>query len=163
LEFTVMGMREWANNHPKATGYCGGACVLLLAGAVAVQVMGNRRTIEKTVPDDFFSVDDGKTFFKAAGSSIAPFDYEGKIAVRAAVFECGGNRFVGYLDRYKPEARQIILAGKGVPPWVDLKGREVKRPGDAGWTSGDNLKEVSRITTVTCPGGSTDNPEPVEP
>jgi hypothetical protein len=158
-----MGLREWTNRHQKVSGFIAGGCVLLLAGAITVQVLGGRRTIQSTVPNDFFSVDDGKSFFEVSGTNVAPFDYQGQVAVRAAVFDCGGHRFVGYLDRYKPEARKIIMAGKGIPAWVDLKGREVKRPGESKWVSGENLKDVLRITNITCPGGSGETPEPVEP
>ena len=158
-----MGLREWANEHPKAISAGVGACVLICIGGIVVEVLGNRRSINTTVPDDYFSIDDGSTYFRASGTNIAPFDYEGHVAVKAYVFECAGHKFVGYLERYKPDARKIVLAGGRIPPSVEINGREIKRPGESTWTSSSDFKAMAKVINVKCPDGSSDAPDPIEP
>lgn len=158
-----MGMREWANNHRGAAYGFAGICVLACAGGIVAEVLGNRHTINYAIPDDYFSVDDGKTYFRASASNAPPFTYQGQIAVRAHVFSCDGRPFVGYLERYKPAALKVEQAGGNIPPWVDVSGRELKKPGDTPWVSSDKIKDLAKVLKVTCPDGSGGTPEPIEP
>lgn len=158
-----MGLREWFNQHPTTTAWIVGGCVVLSLGAVAMQLLGGRRAIQVQVPDTYFSVDDGKTFFAANGANVPPFNYEGKTAVRANVYACGSQKFVAYLDRYTPDAQKILQANKQIPAWVEDRGREVKRPGDPKWVSAGNVKEILPIITVKTPNGMGGAPEPIAP
>src|SRR5947207_1875801 len=81
--------------------------------------------------------------------TLAPFDKDGKQAVRAYVFRsANGKVFVNHLERFKPDAKQAIeRASKpdpkqttaGPPKHLSAMqsaytgGREVKRPGDEKW------------------------------
>jgi hypothetical protein len=173
----VVGIRQKLSESRK-TGMVLG--VLLVIGgtiAVAYQVrdFGPRRP---TVPEFFYTVDDGKTTFAASGESLPPFDYKGKPAVRAYVYECSGQQFVAYLERYTPEARRLVReleeavknAKPGDQPPANLRqvegarrsGREVKRPGDAAWVPVYS-KQGAAITDVKCPPGMTGTPELVDP
>ena len=158
-----MSVRQWANNHPKATGSVAGACVLVCVAVLLAQAFGGRRAINVNVPDDYFTVDDGKTFFAASCSNIPPFNYQGKTAVRANVFDCNGVKFVGYMDRYTPQAQQVMGPGKPTPGWVDTKGRELKKPSDANWISATDAKSLQRVITVTTPPGLAGMPVTAEP
>jgi hypothetical protein len=134
--------------------------VALAIGVIVVQVLGARQKIPSALPKSYYTIDDGKTFFVAGSENIAPFDYKGKQAVAAYVFECKGTRSVGYLERYATESRQRIVAGKGTPQ-DHLYGRELKRPGDATWIKSSDLAGVTKVTNIKCPDGGM--PEQVEP
>ena len=87
-----MGIREWTNNHPKAAGGVVGGCILVCIGAIVANAMGNRRGITTTMPDEYYTVDDGKTYFAASESNVPPFSYQGQTAVRAYVFDSNGKK-----------------------------------------------------------------------
>ena len=103
----MMGVREWMDTHRGATTAIVVLLVLLAVGAIVAQVMANRKAYPSGMPDSYFTIDDGKTFFVAGSENIPPFDYKGQPAVHAYVFQCGGKKFVGYMDRYTPEARSV--------------------------------------------------------
>jgi len=114
------------------------------------------------MPDSCFSIDDGKTWFAASSSNVPPFDYNGKQAVRAYVFECNGKRFVGFLERFTPEAHKLMVENKGTPQ-TRVYGREMKRPGDATWVKSGDYNGMGKVMDIKCPDGSSGTPEPVEP
>jgi hypothetical protein len=157
-----MGIREWTEKHPKAVVSLVGACIGLTVVTLVVQVLAGRRTINTQVPDSFFTVDDGKTFFVASGSNIPPFDYKGQQAVGAYVFEASGKRFVGYLERYTPEAHELMVENKATIQ-TQISGRELKKPGDTKWVRSDDVKAVAKVVNVLSPDGSGGTPDPVEP
>jgi len=121
----------------------------------------------------FYSVDDGKTYFPDGEGRLPPFDHPNGLAVRAHVFNGSSGPFVGYLEQFSPEARNIITRvseaaktakpGDKPPPElsrvVDAQrnGRQVKRPKDANWVS-INSGAGQAITRVRISG----NPEPVK-
>jgi hypothetical protein len=116
---------------------------------------------------NYYSVDDGKTYFADDNELFAPFDKGGKTAVRAFVFSCSGKKFVGYLSRYTPSAKKImdqhmkeVRADRNKPPSTlgvimgassDL---EYKAPGEQEWVS-------KHEPAVKCPDGS--KPERIDP
>jgi hypothetical protein len=157
-----MGIREWVNGNPRVTAGAIGLVVVAAIAGVVVQVMANRKKFPDGSPASFFTVDDGKTFFAAGSDNIPPFEYNGKQAVQAYVFEAGGKRFVGYLERYTPDARKAILEGKHSPQVV-LHGRELKKPGERTWTKSGDLNVEAKITHVSPPPGVAGTPVPVEP
>ena len=117
----------------------------------------------------FYSADDGKTYFPDAGGKLPPFDLPNGVAVRAHVFTGGSGPFVGYLERFNPEARSIITrvsdaartAKPGDKPPPELSkvadaqrnGRQVKRPKDSAWVP-INSAAGQAITRVIPPGTS---------
>jgi len=116
----------------------------------------------------FYTTDDGESWFRGDLLAITPFMSDGKEAVKAHVFQCGRNRFVGFLSRYAPWARENMerfhaakAAGGRIPPEViagltaaSSAGMEFKRPGEDLWVPQANAAEVSRITSVQCEDGS---------
>lgn len=112
----------------------------------------------------FLSTDDGKTYFVAPGDPLPPVIRDGKSAVRAYVFRCGDQPFVGYLERYSDRAKQLMREmwteqqANGGPPSINtelLSGIEVKRPGETTWVTHADLTRASAIMDVRCP----DDPE----
>jgi len=156
-----MGLRQWLNSNPRTASVALGGVVAIGIGAIVVQVMGSRQKFPTRLPEAYFSVDDGKSYFTFGSENLPPFDYKGQPAVRAYVFECGGKRFVGYLERYTADARAKLLSGKNVTPQVQIAGRELKKPGDGTWVKSNDFAAVAKVADVKCPDGAT--PEPIEP
>jgi hypothetical protein len=158
-----MGIRQRMNEKPGVTMGVLGGIVVVAVGLIVMQVLANRKTFKSTLPDLYYTVDDGKTFFAANSKNVPPFDYQGKQAVRAYVFRCpNGKTFVGYVERYNEAAHKLMLAGKGT---IDTQvfGRELKKPGETKWVkSGDN-DAVAKVCEVKCPDGQPGEPEPIEP
>jgi hypothetical protein len=114
----------------------------------------------------FFSVDDGKTWFTDDLTNVPPYDKNGQQAVRAFVYRCtDGTKFVGYLQRFTPDAKRAIEQiqtpdpnHKGPPDTDAVRmaytiGRQVKRPGDPNWIGGDQGLLSAKIIAVKCPNG----------
>src|SRR3954466_10383727 len=121
-----MGIRETLNQNPRiALGVMIGV-VAIAVGYVVMQVLASRKTFPSKSPEDFFTVDDGKTFFAASRDNLPPFDYQGKQAVHAYVFECSDShkRFVGVLERYSAESRKKLIETKMADPGIQMNGRE---------------------------------------
>lgn len=142
------------------------AAALVLIGLIVILVRMPGRDAPTAVTRAFFTVDEGRTWFADDVSRLAPFDKDGKQAVRAYVFKCpDGTKFVAYLERLNPEARRVLEQaekagpdGKGAPNAAAIRsayksGREVKRPGDANWVNVENLREAGQVMAVKCPNG----------
>jgi hypothetical protein len=149
-------------------GYGVAMTVLMVGGAVlAYQWVSQFRS--ERLPDIrvFYTIDDGKTYFADSEGKLPPFDLPNGVAVRAHVFNGGSGPFVGYLERFSPEARTVITrvgeaartAKPGDKPPPELakvadaqrNGRQVKRPKDTAWVS-INSAAGQTITRVTTPG-----------
>ena len=114
----------------------------------------------------YYTTDDGTTIFVDDSVKMPPFDKDGKPALRAHVFECGGKRVVGYLSRYTEQAKRAFdeaMAYKGTgkaPPnarelaSLGTRGIEVKRPGDGQWVSQADAARATRIRVFKCPDGA---------
>lgn len=187
-----MGMRETME---KKRGVSVGLAVVLLVvgvGGIVWQLMARGGDTRNNIPNEFFTADDGQTFFTASATNVAPFDHDGKQAVKAIVYECGGKQFVAYMERFTPEARQVMAysstpkaapakptnpkmspemaARAALPPPspaaardASMNGREFKRPGDKEWVRSTNRGKVMEIKTITCPPGLSGTPKPVLP
>jgi len=158
-----MGIRETINRNPRIALGAITAVVVVAIGYVVLQVLASRHAFPNTSPEDYFTTDDGKTFFAASRDNLPPFDHEGKQAVHAYVFECPGTgkRFVGFLERYTAEAHKKLVETKVADPGIQMNGRELKKPGDTTWVRSSDMKAVEKIMDVRCPDGKP--AEPVEP
>jgi hypothetical protein len=169
-----MGVRESMSKRPTTAA---AIAVVLVLAAIAFaffrifdvgEAPGGTSDSERA----FFTVDDGKTWFIDDASQLAPFQHDGKDAVRAYVVECNSKRYVNHLERYTPEGKQAMLrlreAVKTGPPPGSLvaaaqqRGREVKRPGDATWTI-INTPAGDAIVTLKAPPGASGEPTVIFP
>ena len=165
-----MGIRDRLKQRQSLAAVA--AAVVILGAAVAIFVQA-RDFGPAGAPRAFFTTDDGKTLFVDRTDRLSPFDRDGKQAVRAHVFECGGKRVVGYLSCYRPEAHQAVkeamdakAAGKPPPnphalAAVGTAGLLLKRPGDPAWVSQADYGRATAIRIFRCPDGST--PDELEP
>jgi len=152
-----------------------GALLLVCVVVIAFQLRGSSGSVESGPVQAFFTVDDGKTWFPDSADKIPPFEKEAKEAVLAHVYRASdGTKFVNYLERFKPEAKQALEKARTADPTgktrpdqsaiqsAYLGGREVKRPGDAKWVNAANVREAAKITAIKCPNGAADA-TPFEP
>jgi hypothetical protein len=165
-----VGFRETIKQRPSLAATVAG--LVIVGAAVAIYVQA-RDFGGSGAGKAFFTTDDGKTWFADSNLKLAPFDKDGKQAVRAHVFECGGKRVVGYLSCYRPEAHQALRDARaardaGKPPpnpqalaAIGSAGLLVKRPGDPGWVSQADGGRATMIRVFRCPDGAT--PEELEP
>lgn len=155
-----MGVRDQMNKHPSLTVGTISATVVAVLALTVYQLMASRPKFPVKSPDSYFTTDDGKTFFTASADNVPPFDQQGQTAVRAYVFQSGGKKFVGYVERFSSDARQLILTKKATPATY-MYGRELKRPGDRTWIKSGDVDGLAKITDVHGPDGSP--AEPIEP
>ena len=160
-----MGIRETLNENPRlTTGITAGIIIVVFAmifwssGGSAGPGDGGAGT------KVYFTDDDGKNTFPDDAKKIPPFQRNGKEAVRARVFKCGGKTFVNHLERYTPEgkkkAEEFFGSGKMSKDPTMLEsiqrgGMEVKAPGDAAWVKVGDPKAI-KIMEPKCPTGATD-------
>jgi hypothetical protein len=161
-----MRPRKKISSYPRVGLGAAGVFVLLCATYVFIQMRGSNSPSAGNAKA-FFSVDDGKTWFADDMTKVPPYDKDGKQAIRAFVFRgSDGKDFVGYLQRFTPDAKRAIEQlqtpdpNRTGPPDVSgirmayTIGREVKRPGDAKWISGAQGLESAQIIAIKCSDGS---------
>ena len=162
-----MGLRETLNENPRiTTGVTVVLIVIVLAwllwprggdgGASAVAAGGAAQI--------FYTADDGQTWFPDDASKIPPFKKDGKDAVRAEVYKCGGKTFVNHLVRYTPEGQKQLAAaaaaaksksgGMSLNPVGETE-MEVKSPGDKAWVKISD-KKAQEIMKPKCSGDGSD-------
>jgi len=158
-----VGIRESFGKKQSLTAV--GAAVVLIGSVIAIIVQARGTGNSGTVGDSYYTVDDGATFFVDSRLKNPPFDHEGKQAVRAHVFDCGGKRVVGYVERYTPESLQALeevkqSRGTGKPPpnlqrlqTLGTTGTELKKPG-AGqkWVVASD-RAAAAMRVFRCPDG----------
>ena len=104
-------------------------------------------------------------------ANIPPFDHDGRQALQAAVFHCGGKDFVGYLIRYDKASKAALDAmpeadRKGTNPkalQIRQNGEMVKKPGDTDWISLNGNRPAGQIVSPACPDGSDETPKQISP
>lgn len=158
-ESEATGLRGIINRKPWVA-------LLVIGAAIAAMFFLTNRS--EPIQGVQYSVDDGKTFF-VGEPRATPFEHEGKEAVRAMICSCDGGKttFVGYLMRYKPEARAKVEAMIKSRTTGLISGAEVKRPGDKEWVSDSGpvgqrpdakaaagTRSYQSIVDVKCPDGS---------
>jgi len=155
-----MGIREKLNDKPAVAAGIGVGAVVLAAVVLVTQLSHGGGPSDSA----YFTTDDGKTWFADDASNIPPFAKDGKEAVRAYVFECGGKQFVNHLERFTPERKKLMIdtaaaqkAGQPLPPppaaasRTPMWGQEFKKPGDKEWVPAGNLAKTGPILNAKCP------------
>jgi hypothetical protein len=169
-----LGIRETLNKNPGITTGVTAGIVVAAIGVIVWQLWGGSGPGASGggVGKQFYSDDDGATYFVDSSTKVPPFDHNGKKAVRALVFQCGdGKPFVGMLQRYTPDAKaKVEKIQSGAKPGdvvmedIEITGLEVKKPktGDTGWVKQTDPK-AGAINRVTCPDGKVDKLTAVSP
>jgi hypothetical protein len=119
-------------------------------------------------PKDWYTIDDGRTFFADDISKFVPFQHNGKPAYHCAVWTCddGKTKFVSHLERIPPEVKKMLDAAgpKKAMVLFDPSTLEVKAPltGDQGWVN-IRTPQAEEIMKPKCPNGATGTPKAVMP
>jgi hypothetical protein len=87
----------------------GVALLVLAASAIAVEFWPEKK------PDllmQYYTDDEGQTWFSDEVSNVAPFDHGGKTAVIAQLFtyDNGSKKYCAYLVKYTPDAKKRLDA-----------------------------------------------------
>jgi hypothetical protein len=155
-----MGVREQLNKRPSLSVIL----LMLIVGA------GGWFAYQQSQPEgpnarQFYTDDDGKTWFADKGGKIVPYDRNGKPVVIANVFEINGRKFVAYMTRYPADIAERLRSGK-TDAAVPEKPRnmqeamnavrktgirfEYKKPGDTQWHDIDGDPEaMARYLNLT--------------
>jgi lipopolysaccharide export system protein LptC len=140
------------------------AAILLVAAAVGVWWFYRTPPKQQGI-QEFFTDDDGATWFADDGTKIAPFDHNGKPAVLAKVYETArGKQFVAYLMKFTDKAHDDAVYSQKTqqvrPGPAAAKGSAdnillVKKPHDKEWVPANDPK-AREIQTIKSPDGSAD-------
>ena len=172
-----MGIRETLNRNPAIT--TGGTLLIIVIAVGFIIYSSISGGAPKPPTQAYFSTDDGKTYFADDINKIAPFQKDGKEAVKAYVFSCdnGKNPFVAYLERFTPEAKAQVEkfneemkknpnqppSDPGMMGMLYQTGTEVKKPGGKTWVKMNDFQQFGQITMINCPNGKQENLVPVMP
>lgn len=167
-----MGVRETINQS-KGAKIAVAAVVLLTIGYLGFRAV---RGSSAQKFENFFTTDDGATWFPDSAEKLAPFDHNGKQAVQCFVYKAGpsGKPWVSHLQRYTAEglkqAKEKISGATGpTGPMMGFSAMqkatvEVKKPltGDKGWVPITDPRAAA-IIDVKPPDGSTAEVLPLDP
>jgi len=156
-----VGIRETLVKHqPLVIGILS---VVIIASIISIVMQASNSNSSKA--QVYYTIDDGQTLFADSNMKVAPFQKDGKEAVRAHVFMCGGKKVVGYLSKYTDEALQVLEEVKQArkekrPPKnigalmsLSSTGVEVKKPGAGNaWVKGTDMQKQAAIRIFRCPG-----------
>ena len=162
-----MGFRESLKQKPWV-GITIAVLMVAIAGALIARAYWPQKQAD--LSRQYYTDDDGKTWFADSLYLVPPLERNGKTVVVAHVYSYAGGskRFCAYLAKFTPEARQKLEAAiaearqKGLPPSsVSLYGDRlflangvlVKKPGAGEWVPyGD--PRANEVMTVRSPDGS---------
>jgi hypothetical protein len=100
---------------------------------------------------NFFTVDDGKTWFADSSNKLPPFDYDGAKAVRCYVFEGKNGKFAGLLEKYSDSTLQQLATEAKRPTSIPVL---FKKPGEKGWKNAGPDQEAMILMRISDPDGS---------
>jgi hypothetical protein len=156
-----VGIRETlTKNQPLVIGI---VSVVIIIAIISIVMQASSSNSSKA--QVYYTIDDGATLFSDSNMKVAPFEKDGKQAVRAHVFMCGGKKVVGYLSKYTDEALQVLEDVKqarkekrqpkniGALMALSSTGVEVKKPGAGNpWVKGSDMQKQAAIRVFRCPG-----------
>jgi hypothetical protein len=169
-----VGIRETLNENPRAaTGVAIG-----LIGLTLIWVVWSLWPARPMAPGDFkqfYTDDDGTSYFKDTAGQVAPFKHDGRDAVVAFVFRgARGKPFVGYMEKYTDlgkQKKEEIKADKQHPQRLRMElypleqtEKLVKKPGAGNpWVNpAKDPALAAQIRQVSSPDGSPVKPVSVD-
>src|ERR1700761_7992101 len=141
-------IRETINRHQKVTTAV--VICVVLAGVVAI-AMEIKSTNGEPPAKNFFTIDDGKTWFTDSANKMPPFDHNGSKAVRCYVFEGKNGKFAGLLEKYSDSTLKQLASEAKRPATIPVL---VKKPGEADWKNMGSDQEAAMLIRVSGPDGS---------
>jgi hypothetical protein len=182
-----VGIREKINENP-AIATVGTIAVIVVALILIIYQLMDSNTSPQGPTKAYYTTDDSSpeaalsALFADDISKFPPFKApNGKDAFKAMIYTCDGGKtkWIGYLERYTPEAQQAaeaaqkaikgddrvaVMNGVGQMQGVMMTGVEVKKPGDKAWVKRMNSEEaMDIIMNIKCPDGTQNQIELVSP
>ena len=174
-----MGIRQTLNDNPVVTTSVTGVIIVaaiffLFRSACSGPGGGGDRTVPTK---EYFSVDDGATYFPEDAKTVPPFQHQGKTAYRVKVYKCpDGTTFVNHLERFSEADKKRMEAALAAQPaggdpknpmppdaFVLAGNMEIKKPGGKEWVKmSDGVEKYLSVLRPKCPDGSV-NATPVLP
>jgi hypothetical protein len=146
-----LDIRETLNRHSKITTIV--VICVVVAGLVAIG-MELKGDDGKPPSENFFTVDDGQTWFADSATKLPPFDHNGQQAVRCYVFKGKNGKFVGMLEKYSDGTLNMLAHRDPSIPLRDSPPSMVKKPGEKNWQSVGGDEEAMILMHITGPDGS---------
>lgn len=143
-----MGIREAMNRHSNITTAVVVCVIACGVGAIAWELMGTNSSLPTK---NYFTTDDGKTWFVDSAKQLPPFDHNGAQAVRCYVFQGKNGKFAGLLEKYSDSTREMLLHTTKPPANIPVM---VKKPGDQVWQNSGPDEESLMILHTRSPDGS---------
>lgn len=153
-----MGIRETLNKNPAIS-------IGVLAGVILLAVIWIFMSLRDEpmgpmITKAYYTIDDGATFFEDEYDKLAPFQKDGKEAVRAHVFDCNGKRFVGFMEKLTPAAKaELEKMGSGdrdriVRARIEVEqgGRLFKKPKGNNWIPSSSPQASAVMEPPKCDG-----------
>jgi hypothetical protein len=143
-----LDIRETINRHQKVSTVV--VICVVLAGLVAIGMeirSGNGEPPSK----NFFTIDDGKTWFADSSNKLPPFDHDGGKAVRCYVFEGKNGKFAGLLEKYSDSTLKQLVSEAKRPTSIPVL---VKKPGEKSWSNVGPDQEAMILMHISGPDGS---------
>jgi hypothetical protein len=161
-----MALRDTLNENPRVITGITVALIVIVLAVLLWPGGGEAGNLAAAAAEAkvFFTIDDGATHFPDDAKKVAPFQKDGKEAVRAHVFQCGtGTPFVNHLSRFVGDGKRAMeeamkKGGRAANDPTLVEGMEVKAPKGKEWVKITDPK-AQAILQVKCPGGGTDAKE----
>jgi hypothetical protein len=143
-----MSIRETIQRHQTGTLL---TAVLVIVTVLCVAYWSFKRPTNGTEVGQWFTTDDGATYFVDSSDPIPPFDHHGKLAVKADVArqDTGTAVKVIYMERLTPVAKAIAekIRAKSPVSADELQqlatGHEYKAPGEPQWRTFQNDTDLA--------------------
>jgi hypothetical protein len=143
-----LGIRETMNRHPKISAAVVACAIGIGAVAIGIEIRSNSGA---PPAENFFTIDDGKTWFADSVSNLPPFDYNGAKAVRCYVFKGKNGTFAGLLEKYSDDTLQQLAHETNKPSSIPVM---VKKPGEKEWKNVGPDQEAMMLMHTTASDGS---------
>jgi hypothetical protein len=145
-----LGIRETLNRNSAIAVTAIVCAIAFCAVVIAVELRGNNG---KPPTENYYTTDDGKTWFVDSATKPPPFDHDGGKAVRCFVFKGPNGKFAGLLEKYSDEIRaQLASKGDQLAPFGTPI--LVKKPGETDWKQTSVEREALILVKIVGPTGS---------
>lgn len=163
-----MDVRETINEYRRMViGMLVTAVAIAIALAFYFSIGSKNSHAGSGPPQEWFTTDDGRTWFADDARKFPPYEYQGKTAYRCRVWTCddGKSSFVSHLERYPAAVKKKLesMQLQDARDSFEIRMIEVKPPltGDRGWVEIRN-PAAEAITTPRSPREDA-VPRPVSP
>lgn len=148
-----LGIRETINKNPGISTAVVVCMVVVGLVAIGLELRGDDG---KPPSKNFFTTDDGKTWFADSADKMPPFDHDGAKAVRCYVFKGKSGEFVGLMEKYSDNTLKDLARRDPKVPLHDAPPSMVKKPGEKNWKPVGGDEEAMILMHIKGPGGEED-------